>query len=168
MGLPIRRCPKIECSSRKFFIFTRGTFERFFLVLASAGTTEKKRKRKTKKKNEKMKHEKQKHEDFHVFLPHTRNSQRFPWFVVTDAKTSNEHFRFSWLFSECVLFPLNINNQFWGSPFYRGKVAISIGRETKHTFCRRKFTKIKFAKGSSSNSNFLPRTTNHPTTTQSV
>ena len=37
------------------------------------------------------------------------------------------------LFLECISFPRKLNNRFGVSPFFRRKVTIFIGRETKNT-----------------------------------
>ena len=54
-------------------------------------------------------------------------------------------------FSECVFFQMKINNQFWVSLFFIGKVAIFIGRETNTHFTnenqRNKFANVSSSDG---------------------
>ena len=62
---------------------------------------------------------------------------------------------FFFLVSECVSFPRKINNPFCGVTVFLKKSDIFfIGRETKHTFYRRKINEKKIAKVSPSNNNY--------------
>ena len=73
-------------------------------------------------------------------LIHSQNRRRFPVFtvvvVVTFFVKIPDDFRD--FFSECVSFQRKINNPFWGVIVFPKKGTIFIGRETKHTFYRRK------------------------------
>ena len=65
-----------------------------------------------------------------------------------------------------VFFRRKSTTHFGVSPFFRRKVTFVIGRETKHTFYRRKATFLFFfAKVSHSNNNFSFEAINHSTTT---
>ena len=69
------------------------------------------------------------------------------------------------LVSECVSFQNKITNLFWGSQFFRRKVSIVIGRETKTHKSPKKINEQKFAKVSSPNNNYSFNIINHSTIT---
>ena len=56
--------------------------------------------------------------------------------------------------SECVSFSGKINNPFWCVTFFKGKVAIFIGRERKIHIFPTKIDEKKIAKVSPSNNNY--------------
>ena len=86
---------------------------------------------------------------------HTQNPRRFPGFTVVVVtflvKILDDFHDFV---SECVSFPRKINNPFWGgNRFFRRKVTIFIGHETKTHILPTKINE-KIAKVSPSNNNY--------------
>ena len=119
---------------------------------------EKRKKMKTWKKNEKMEKNDAK----------TKKNEK----MDSDAKSSTiskvyrcccnffrqNPLRFQWFCFGMCLFPEeNQQHVLRGQLFFSRKVTIFIGRETKHTFYRRKSTKIKFAKVSPCNNNICKK-----------
>ena len=91
-----------------------------------------KKKMKKREKIKKWKNEKKWKKKWKKWI-HTQNPRRFPGFtvvVVTFFVKILDDFHDFVL--ECVSFPRKINNPFWeGNRFFRSKVTIFIGRETK-------------------------------------
>ena len=85
----------------------------------------------------------------------TQNPLRFPRITVVVVtffvKILDDFHDFV---SECVSFPMKINNPFWVVSVLPRKVAIFIGRDIKNTFYLRKSTN-KIAKVSRSNNFFF-------------
>ena len=83
-------------------------------------------------KNEKMKKNDEKRKKNEEIWIHTQNPRRFPGFtvvVVTSFVKIIEYFHD--FVSECLFPEENQQPVLWGSAFFRRKVAIFIGRETK-------------------------------------
>ena len=89
---------------------------------------------------------------------HTKNPLRFQGFTVVAVTFSSKSLTISMILFRMCLFSFlrKINNPFCGVTFFKGKVAIFIGRETKMHIFRRKSTK-KIAKVSPSNNNYSLR-----------
>ena len=124
---------------------------------------EKNKKSKNEKngKNEKMKKNEndEKREKNEEILIQTQNPLRFPRFTVVVVtffvKILDDFHDFV---SECVSFPRKINNPFWVvSVFFRRRVTIVIGRETKTHILPTKINEIKIANASPSNNNYFFR-----------
>ena len=108
-------------------------------------------------------------EDLQGVWLHTHNPRRFPGFVVVVVVVvvffRRNPRRFPCFFGMCLLPEENQQPILVVSPFFKGKMTISTGRETKRTSNQRKTTKYFLCKISPKNNYFSSRIFNHSTTT---
>ena len=99
----------------------------------------------------------------------TQNPLLFPRFTVVVVTFFNEILDdFHDFVSECVTFQMKINNPFWVSAFFRRKVTIFIGRETKTHILQTKINEKKSPRSADLTIIVLLEYCNHYSTTTTI